>query len=186
MIKGQDILLMLKLVSLASQHTNLERGAEHYSMRALEQSTGISKSEVSNALNRCIATGLITLAKNSAIPQVNTYGFSEFICHGLKYVFPVRPGPIVRGLATTHAAPALIDKLKPHDENVYVWADELGNDKGLSIEPLFKSVAYSARNDQALYAMLALVDTIRLDNERESSQAKIILTHLLRGESRDS
>ena len=72
MMKGQDILLLLKLVSLENQQPNADQAAEHVSMRALEQSTGISKSEVSNALNRCITAGLAKLGRNGALPQVNT------------------------------------------------------------------------------------------------------------------
>ena len=182
MMKGQDILLMLKLVSLANQHPKPEQAAEHFSMRALEQSTGISKSEVSNALNRCIAAGLAKLGRNSALPQVNTRALNEFLAHGLKYVFPVRPGPIVRGLATAHAAPVLAGRLLSGGEHIYVWEDALGSDMGQSIEPLFKSVPSAVRQDEALYAMLALVDAIRLGNEREASLAKTLLTQQLRGE----
>lgn len=182
MMKSQDILLMLKLVSLENQHAKPEQAAEHFSMRALEQSTGISKSEVSNALNRCIAAGLAKLARNSALPQVNTRALNEFLGHGLKYVFPVRPGPIVRGLATAHAAPVLAGKLLSGGEHIYVWADAQGSDMGQSIEPLFKSVPRAARQDEVLYAMLALVDAIRLGNEREASLAKTLLTQRLRGE----
>lgn len=101
MMKGQDILLLLKLASLENQQHSAEQAAEHFSMRALEQSTCISKSEVSNALNRCIAAGLAKLERNSGIPRANTRALNEFLGHGLKYVFPVRPGPIVRGLART-------------------------------------------------------------------------------------
>jgi len=43
-------------------------------MCALGQPTGISKSEVSNALNRCIAAWL---GRNSALPQINTRARKE-------------------------------------------------------------------------------------------------------------
>ena len=97
-------------------------------------------------------------------------------------MFPVRPGPIVRGLATAHAAPVLAGKLLSGGEHIYVWEDALGSDMGQSIEPLFKSVPNAVRQDEALYAMLALVDAIRLGNEREASLAKTLLTQQLRGE----
>lgn len=35
------------------------------SMRGLEQSTGISKSEANNVLNRCITAGLAKLGRNN-------------------------------------------------------------------------------------------------------------------------
>lgn len=182
MMKGQDILLLLKLVSLAIRYPGPEQAAEHFSVRALQQSTGISKSEVSNALNRCIAAGLAKLARNSAVPQVNTRALNEFLGHGIKYVFPVRPGPIMRGLATAHAAPVLAGKLLSGGEHIPVWADALGSDMGQSIEPLFKSAPAAARQDDRLYAMLALVDAIRLGNEREASLARALLEQQLRGD----
>jgi DNA-binding transcriptional ArsR family regulator len=180
MMKGQDILLLLKLASLENQKAAAEQAAEQFSMRALEQSTGISKSEVSNALNRCIAAGLAKLERNSGIPRANTRALDEFLGHGLKYVFPVRPGPLVRGLATAHAAPVLAGKLLSGGEHIYVWEDAQGSDMGQAIEPLFKSVPSAARQDEALYAMLALVDAIRLGNEREASVARTLLTQQLR------
>lgn len=182
MMKGQDILLLLKLVSLENQQHSAEQAAEHFSMRALEQSTGISKSEVSNALNRCIAAGLAKLERNSGIPRANTRALNEFLGHGLKYVFPVRPGPIARGLATAHAAPVLAGKLLSGGEHIHVWEDAQGSDMGQAVEPLFKSVPSAARQDEALYAMLALVDAIRLGNEREASLARTLLEQQLRGE----
>ena len=85
-------------------------------------------------------------------------------------------------LATAHAAPVLAGKLLSGGEHIYVWEDALGSDMGQSIEPLFKSVPNAVRQDEALYAMLALVDAIRLGNEREANLAKTLLTQQLRGE----
>lgn len=184
MMKGQDILLLLKLTSLEQQPAG-EHTVDHFSMRALEQSTGISKSEVSNALNRSIAAGLAMLERNSGIPRANTRALNEFLGHGLKYVFPARPGPLVRGMATSHAAPVLSGKLLSGGEHIYVWEDAHGSDMGQAVEPLFKSVPTAARQDERLYAMLALVDAIRLGNERESSLAKTLLTQQLRGATDD-
>lgn len=185
-MKGQDILLLLKLTSLEQQQSASERVVDHFSMRALEQSTGISKSEVSNALNRCIAAGLAKLERNSGIPRTNTRALDEFLGHGLKYVFPARPGPIVRGMATSHAAPVLNGRLLSGGEHIYVWEDAHGSDMGQAVEPLFKSVPQAARRDETLYAMLALVDAIRLGRERESSLAKTLLTQQLRGAAHGS
>lgn len=184
-MKGQDILLLLKLVSLENQSLSAEQSAEHFSMRALEQSTGISKSEVSNALNRCIAAGLAKLERHTGIPRANTRALNEFIGHGLKYVFPAKPGPIVRGLATAHAAPVLASTLLSGGEYSPVWEDAQGSDMGQAIEPLFKSVPSAARQDAELYALLALVDAIRLGNEREASLARSLLNDYLRGKPDD-
>jgi len=175
MMKSQDILLLLKLISLERQRANVEA----YSMRGLQEQTGISKSEVSSALKRCVEAGLAML-DSDGIPRVNTRALNDFLQHGLKYVFPVRPKAITRGLATAHAAPVFAGKLLSGGDAIYVWPDARGKEKGQAIEPLFRTVPDAARRDEDLYAMLALLDSIRLGNERESSLAKDLLQKYVR------
>lgn len=178
-MKSQDIVLLLKLASMASQG---ELPAEAYSMRALEEATGISKSEVSSAMKRCTEVGLIRPDRHSGMPRLNGKALYEFIAYGLKYVFPAKPGAVVRGVATAHAAPVLAGKLLSAGEQVYVWPDAEGSLSGQGVEPLFRSVPKAIREDELLYAMLALVDSIRLGNEREASFAKKQLQGYLVGD----
>ncbi|WP_258529076.1 transcriptional regulator [Xanthomonas oryzae] len=154
-------------------------------MRGLEESTGISKSEVSQALRRCTEVGLVVAERGSGIPRANTralLGFVllGFVLNGLKYVFPARPGPIVRGIPTAHAAPVLVDRLLSSGQHIYVWEDGYGSAQGQRVAPLYKSVPRAVRRDAELYAMLALVDAIRLGRERESALAGSVLTQYLR------
>ena len=102
-----------------------------------------------------------------------------FIIYGLKYVFPAKPGELVRGIATTFSAPILKDKLLSAGDFKLVWPNADGNTKGLAIEPLFKSVGYAVRYDPTLYAMLALVDAIRMGQPREKKLAQAMLQELL-------
>lgn len=181
-MKGQDILLLLKLVSLERQQQVAEASginADAFSMRALEESTGISKSEVSGALKRCYDVGLAKPERKTGIPRTNTKALYEFIVYGLKYVFPARPGALVRGIPTAHAAPVLAGKLLSSGEFIYVWEDALGKSFGQSVSPLFKTVPKAIRQDEDLYAMLALVDAIRLGAEREAGVARELLTEYL-------
>lgn len=178
-MKSQDILLLLKLVSLEHK----AQAPDAFSMRALEESVGISKSEVSSALQRCYQTGLAKPQRETGSPRANTKALYEFIAFGLKYVFPARVGTLVRGIATAHAAPVLAGRLMSAGESIFVWEDALGSAHGQSVSPLFKSVPKAVRQDAELYAMLALVDAIRLGNERESALAKKLLQQMLRGEA---
>lgn len=209
-MKSQDILLLLKLVSLAHQDAEADQpsklqksippdwqdwtyktsdeaveqegdGSDRYSMRALAASTGISKSEVSSALKRCVDVGLARLERKTNIPRANSKALNEFIAYGLKYVFPAKPGAITRGIATSYAAPVLAGKLMSAGEHIYVWADANGNTQGQVVFPLFKTVPDAVRKDPELYAMLALVDAIRLGNERETTIGKQLLEQHLRG-----
>ena len=149
-------------------------------MRALEDSTGISKSEVSSALRRCVNVGLAILERGSGVPRANTRALLGFVLNGLKYVFPARPGPLVRGIPTGHAAPVLAGRLLSAGEHIHVWEDAHGSVLGQQVEPLYKSVPRAVRGDAQLYAMLALVDAIRLGQERESALAGKLLAQYLR------
>lgn len=196
-MKGQDLLLLLKLVSLsrrealraarrdsASAQAAPEpdmTASDPYSVRALEESTGISKSEVSGGLRRCQEVGLLKSGRQTGQPQVNTRGLFEFLAYGVRYVFPARPGALVRGLPTAYAAPVLADRLMSAGEHPYVWEDAEGNQLGQAIAPLFRSVPMAARRDPELYALLALVDAIRLGQPREAGVARTLLEQHLRG-----
>ncbi|KLI97851.1 hypothetical protein [Luteimonas sp. FCS-9] len=208
-MKSQDVLLLLKLVSLErgqaarvsgsraalgipddwrgwrtsiGQDVEPEAypGDEGFSMRGLEEATGISKSEVSNALRRCMDVGLAKAERGSGLPRANTRALLGFVTNGLKYVFPARPGALVRGVPTAHAAPVLAGRLLSAGEHVYVWEDGHGSVQGQRVAPLYRSVPYAVRRDAELYAMLALVDAIRLGQERESALAGKLLAQYLR------
>lgn len=148
-----------------------DRRPDCYSVRALAKETGISKSQVSLSLNNCLDVGLIRKDRMNGTPRANARALFDFIVHGARYVFPAKPGAVTRGIATTFAAPALEGKLYSSGELAMVWPDARGNSKGQAIEPLFKSVPYAVRRDRELYAMLALVDAIRLGHPRESNLA---------------
>jgi hypothetical protein len=188
-MKPQDILLLLKIVTLerpgqmpgvAGVREAPPVMADAFSVRALGEATGISKSEVSAALRRCIYAGLARVDHETGRPSANTYGLSEFLVHGIKYVFPVKPGRRVRGVLTAHSAPVWAGKLLSGGQ-VFVWADAEGEVFGEHIEPLFKSVPAAARRDPVLYALLALIDSVRLGRAREAELAKQWLKEYLRG-----
>lgn len=212
-MKSQDILLLLKLVSLykLEQHElqlGLEGGAllataqeywssgswqgwelsdevpditptvqakDRYSVRNLEAMTGISKSEISASLKRSFNAGLASLDRKVKFPRANNRALKEFIVHGLKYVFPAEPGKIMRGIPTSLAAPVMAGKLMSAGDVINVWPDPTGNQKGQSIQPLFKSVPKAVKQDPELYKLLALADAIRLGNARETQLAVKLL-----------
>jgi hypothetical protein len=146
-----------------------------YTVRNLESETGIGKSQVSNSLRRCFEVGLAKKDRKSGIPRVNTKSLFEFIIFGAKYVFPAKPGQLVRGIGTAFAAPVLENRLFSAGELMPVWPDARGKNKGLEVSPLFKTVGHAVRRDPELYALLALVDAIRIGNPREANLAKDLL-----------
>ncbi len=186
-MKSQDIVILLKLVSLQEQedfgHLDsadwLSGREEPYSVRGLGASLGISKTEVSASINRSLESGLAVKDHKLGRAKPNRRNLQEFIVHGLKFVFPAKPGAPERGIATAFAAPMLEGQLISAGEDIYVWPYAKGKERGLSVEPLFKSVPEAVRNDERLYEYLALVDAIRLGKQREANLATERLKHRL-------
>jgi hypothetical protein len=197
-MKSQDIVILLKLISLdqqikqnSKQSEKVESNAlagwslnespgsyqaqpvmdDAFSNRGLEASTGISKSEVNASIKRSIAVGMAKLDRKTNKPKANVTALLEFIVHGIKYVFPANPSAITRGVPTSFAAPGLKGKLMTAGEFIFVWPDAMGKEQGQAIEPLYKTVPMAIKKDQRLYSYLALIDAIRLGQSRESSVA---------------
>jgi hypothetical protein len=155
-LKPQDIFVMLKIVSL---------GQQEWTYNALAIDLEMSPSEVHAAIKRARGSSLaIELEKGI---EVNLSCLKEFIIHGLKYVFVPDRGGISRGMPTGYAAPPLKGLFVPSDELPPVWPDPMGEMRGESFSPLYKSAPNAARKDQKLYELLVLVDAIRDGRARE-------------------
>ena len=152
-MRPQDIVVLLKIVTL--KHKNWKN-------IDLANSLKISASEISEVLNRCRISGLIDKKKR----KVNINSFKEFLIYGLKYVFPVELGAIVRGVPTAHSAYP-INKHIVQNKDVYVWNYAKGNVRGQSIEPLYITLPSIVNSDNLLYELLVIIDTIRIGKARE-------------------
>lgn len=157
MLKPQDILVLLKIHNISTDWT--------YSQ--LAQSLGMSTSEIHAALKRCEISGLYQGEQRKVLKEP----LGEFLIHGLKYVFPVQPGAMVRGLPTAHSAEPLKSLLMVNTDDVYVWAFANGTVKGQTIEPLYRSVPQAAIDDIQLYQFLCLIDALRVGRIREQKLA---------------
>ena len=164
-MKPQDILLLLKLVSIQTPErddwTDPTLIALH-SVRALSQATGISKSEVALSLQRSLANGLARRDVRTDIPLAVRPALIEFLTHGLRYVYPAAPGSLTRGMITGGAAVPGPARLTTGDALAPVWPDPAGRGGGPAVTPLFWSAPEAARADARLYALLAAVDGVRL------------------------
>ncbi|MGZ2748832.1 hypothetical protein [Burkholderia stagnalis] len=168
---------------IASTHETLEEGAgstlrfrlnlelDPYSVRGLSSATGISKSEVSNALGRCYANGLAKPQRHGGGPVVNRRGLEEFLSYGVRFVFPAKTLGLARGIPTALTAPIFQGILRSGGEHSPVWPDPHGDTLGLAVEPLYKTVTTAVRDDETLYKLLAIVDSIRLGQPRERKLA---------------
>lgn len=144
-------------------------------MKNIAHDLNISPSEVSESLYRSSQAELLDTSKKN----VNKLALHEFLIHGIRYVFPQSPGPIVRGTRTAHSAPPL-NKLISSEEN-YVWPDATGDSKGQAIEPLYPSLVQASKQDSFLYRSLALIDALRVGRVREQNYAKKELEKMIIG-----
>lgn len=139
----------------------IAKGAWSWQNKDLGAELFISASEISESLNRSLLARLINAEKR----KVHRLTLLEFIEFGLPYVFPVSPGPIVNGIPTAHSHPFLRQFFS--SETAYVWPVIDGNERGPSIEPLYKQATKAALLDEKFYKLLALVDTVRVGRTRE-------------------
>jgi hypothetical protein len=167
-MRPQDIVVLLKLVSAEKESMNLSR---------LSHSLFLSLSEVSESLNRSQIAGLVDYDKK----KVFRLNLMEFIEHGAKYVFPQRPGSMVRGLPTAHSHPFM--KKKISSDMSYVWPDNQGDLIGLEFLPFYEKQVEAAKQDLTLYKLLALVDVLRVGKAREIKLAVPELKKMILHES---
>ena len=164
-LKPQDIVVALKLcVSKASE-----------SYAALGKSLGISASEAHAAVRRLGEAGLAEPESKS----IHMVKLRNFLVHGVPYAFPAKAKEMTRGMPTAWAAPVMAGRIA-QDDPAPVWPDPDGKTKGVAVEPLYASVVKAARNDSALYDLLALVDALRLGRARERNLAEAELGERLK------
>lgn len=151
-MRPQDVVVLFKIISY---------GTQNWYSKNLANDLFLSTAEISNSLQRCAASGLLDNEKK----RVNIQSLQEFLQYGLPYVFPQQPASIARGMVTAHSHPDISKQFV--SEQLYVWPDPEGEDKGLAIEPLYPGTVKAAKKDSWLYLMLALTDILRLGKTRE-------------------
>lgn len=163
-MRPQDIVVLLKI--LISRN-------EIWQYRDIASALSLSISEVSESLNRSHIAGLVSESKRNVFRQ----SLMEFIEHGLHYVFPQKPGTLVTGIPTAHSHSFFKTSLPGYSN--YVWPDEHGPMRGLSITPLYKGVTNAVKIDETLYLLIAAIDIIRVGNTRELKMALDILRKII-------
>ena len=158
MTKPQDVVVALKLCL-----SGVDR-----SFAVLASELGMSASEVHGACSRLIEARLL----DPETRHPRRKALQEFLRSGVPYAFPARLGELTRGIPTAWAAPAMAGKVSVDNAVIPVWPDPDGTQQGAAVEPLYRSVPVAARNDPALYDLLALVDALRIGRARERKFAE--------------
>jgi hypothetical protein len=163
MLKAQDIVVLLVLIG---------RPRDVWDFPTLSKELEMSLSALHRALGRLTEAGLYSADRG----EVRSANALEFIVHAAKYVFPLKEGPISRGVPTGPAASPLREQLAAPDESavdaVWVWPHPTGTKRGVSIAPLADNVPGIATRDLVLYRRFAALDALRGGRARDRHLAE--------------
>src|SRR5688572_7984831 len=160
-LKPQDVVVLLKLISI---------GEEPWTFQRLAVELSISQSEVHAGVRRAAAARLMSDTSPASGRPVRA-ALLEFLIHGVKYAYPPKRGEVTRGVPTGYAAPPLNKVIVGSSDPPPVWPYAEGTARGYAFSPLYPSVPSAAARDPALYELLALVDAIRDGRAREQNLA---------------
>lgn len=153
MLKPQDILVCLKLLSL--------RGSR-WTYVQLSYELGLSASEANAAVRRLLLAGLARPPlEGEERPRPILSALDEFMIHGFRFAFPPERGEMCRGLPTGPSAEPLRGLVSAPEDPPAVWPFAEGTVRGSAFTPLYRSVPLAATRDANLYLLLALADALR-------------------------
>lgn len=138
---------------------------------------GMSSSAAHRSVDRSTNAGLFNASRRA----VNRVALTEFLVHGLRYVFPPEWRGEARGIPTAWAALPLSKVLASSGQHQPVWPDPHGDVFGIALKPLDPRAPEAARGDKSLWELLALIDGIRIGAARERGLASKELEKRLRG-----
>ncbi len=153
-MRPHDIAILMKVFTKRN---------EKWFMKDLAKELDISSSEVSQSLARSRWAGLLSADKQ----HVHLQRMEAFLEHGLPYVFPAKPGRMVRGVATAYSAKPLSKYIR--SQETVVWPYAYGDQRGQAIEPLHANTPQACLQDTTYYALMALVDGFRIGKTRETA-----------------
>ena len=163
-MRPHDVAILLKIAG---------KGQQKWYMKDLAYELGISASEISESLNRSVIAGLISSDKKT----IMKLALLDFLKSGLRFVYPQRPGAMVRGIATAHSAPPLDGKILSEEQ--FVWPYAKGISRGQAIEPLHPKIPEACLRDSEYYELMALADALRVGKVREQELAFEIIREKL-------
>jgi hypothetical protein len=187
MLKPQDIVILLKILSTMA----LSKSApEKMTQNKLANYLCMSTSEVHAGIKRLVLSGLLgpvlkkTVTQNKATFLPIKSACEECLIFGVKYFFPIKLGTYTRGIATSYAAPIFKKHILLGDNPIPVWPYAEGDQRGLALEPLYRSVPQSLAEhpDPFFYELLVLVDAIRSGRVRERNIAIKLLKEKINNE----
>jgi len=178
MLKPQDIVILLKILS---RSLSKDSQGEIWPQNKIALHLCMSVSEVHAGLKRLNLSGLLGPKAGVDPNKVRflpiTAACEECLISGVKYYFPIESGAYTRGIATSYAAPIFAKHISIGNDPIPVWPYAEGDQRGLALEPLYRSVPQSITQypDPLFYELLVLVDALRSGRARERNIAAKLL-----------
>ena len=170
-LRPQDVVVLAKLLAY---------GGKRPPMSQMGLDLSMSSSEIHGALKRLAQARLVSNEAGETRPLLQAV--EEFLVHGVRYAFPAKRGEVTRGVPTSYAAPPLSDQVLGNQDLPPVWPYAEGAVRGVTLEPLYRSVPAAALRDSALHQILALIDALRDGRVRERKLAEQHLRNRIHGE----
>lgn len=184
MLKGQDIVILLKILSAMTLSEDNHISLRHQFLTQSKLATHLcmSPSEVNAGMKRLLLSGLIGPVPRENAPTGKIFlpikaACEECLIFGVKYFLPVELGVQTRGIVTSYAAPIFEKLILKGDDLPPVWPHVEGEHRGQALEPLYRSVPSSLIHypDKTFYDLLVLIDAIRSGRARERQIAVNLL-----------
>ena len=157
-LRPQDVVVALAIHDL---------GGTPWTYSTLGERLGLPDSHAHAAVQRAVRSHLV----EGATRRARSRNLQEFLEHGVRYAFPVEPGPIARGVPTAASALPLSKLMQRDSAGDLVWPHVEGTTTGQSVVPLYATVPSTALRHPSLHELLALVDALRLGGVRERQLA---------------
>jgi DNA-binding transcriptional MocR family regulator len=156
MLRPSDVVVLFALL-------NVDEG---WTLRSVAERLGVKHSKVQRALERLAETGLYDPQRRVVPPQVA----EEFVLHALRFLHPIREGPLVRGVPTAWGAAPLREEITSSDAPP-VWPSATGTVRGPAIEPLDPVLPALVSSWPQVAELAALCDGLRIGDARSRDVA---------------
>ena len=147
---------------------------EHWTYRDVAASLDLPVATLHKAAQRAAEAGLFDPSRR----RVRVTDLERLLVHAAPYVLPPKRLGMTIGLPTGADAPALAGRLRRSGGLPLVWPHADG-EQGEGLAPLHPSAPAAALADPELYALLALVDALRVGDARvREVAAGVLVEHL--------
>jgi hypothetical protein len=167
-LKPQDLAVALKLTVLKGHWLPYA---------ALGEVMRLSRFEAHAAVQRLMAAKLVVAV--DAQPRPVLAALRPFVIYGAPYAYPPVRDELTIGFPTAHGVSPLKEKILASNEPPPVWPHPDGITRGPGLLPLYENLPLAAKDDLALYELLALFDAIRAGQARERELARKLLEERL-------